>query len=329
MSRFPWQHLCALALTAIFAGGASAQSNFPTKPVTITVPVGTGGGTDLVARRLGKALSEQWGQPVVVENKPGASGIIGANIVIRSAPDGHNLLLVWDGPIVATPILFKRPDYEPLKQLTPLSQVTTQGYAVMVHPSVPAKNVAELIAHIKKKNADKETFGFATSSVGAADHLSGELFRAMAGVEIVTVNHAGTGPAIINVLGGHVPYGHFSFTAALPHIKSGALRVLAITSDKRSALLPDVPTVGETLPGYHYHSWIGVFGPAGMPEALRERISRDIRNAVNSPDVANSFLNNGLVPTVSDPTTFSEFIRQDAIRTADTIKRANLKIEQQ
>jgi len=328
VSRFPWQHLCALALTAIFTGGASAQSNFPTKPVTITVPVGTGGGTDLVARRLGKALSEQWGQPVVVENKPGASGIIGANIVIRSAPDGHNLLLVWDGPIVATPILFKRPDYEPLKQLTPLSQVTTQGYAVMVHPSVPAKNVAELIAHIKKKNADKETFGFATSSVGAADHLSGELFRAMAGVEIVTVNHAGTGPAIINVLGGHVPYGHFSFTAALPHIKSGALRVLAITSDKRSALLPDVPTVGETLPGYHYHSWIGVFGPAGMPEALRERISRDIRNAVNSPDVANSFLNNGLVPTVSDPTTFYEFIRQDAIRTADTIKRANLKIEQ-
>lgn len=329
MSRFPLQHLCALALTAVITSGAAAQSNFPTKPVTITVPVGTGGGTDLVARRLGKALSDQWGQPVVVENKPGASGIIGANIVIRSAPDGHNLLLVWDGPIVATPVLFKRPDYEPLKQLTPLSQVTTQGYAVMVHPSVPAKNVAELIAHIKKKNSDKETFGFATSSVGAADHLSGELFRAMAGVEIVTVNHAGTGPAIINVLGGHVPYGHFSFTAALPHIKSGALRVLAITSDKRSALLPDVPTVGESLPGYHYHSWIGVFGPAGMPESLRERISRDIRNAVNSPDVSNAFLNNGLVPTVSDPATFSEFIRQDAIRTADTIKRANLKLEQQ
>ncbi len=329
MSRLSWRPFGAFALTAVLTGGALAQGTFPTRTVTITVPVGTGGGTDLVARRLAKALSEQWNQPVVVENKPGASGIIGANVVIRSAPDGHNLLLVWDGPIVATPVLFKRPDYEPLKQLTPLSQVTTQGYAVMVHPSVPAKNVTELIAHIKKKNTDKETFGFSTSSVGAADHLSGELFRAMAGVEIVTVNHAGTGPAIINVLGGHVPYGHFSFTAALPHIKSGALRVLAITSDKRSALLPEVPTVGETLPGYHYHSWIGVFGPAGMPESLRDRISRDIRNAVNSPEVASALTNNGLVPTVSDPATFSEFIRQDAIRTAETIKRANLKIEQQ
>lgn len=328
MSRLSWRHVCALAFTAVFSGGTFAQGNFPTRPVTITVPVGTGGGTDLVARRLGKALSEQWGQPVVVENKPGASGIIGANIVIRSAPDGHSLLLVWDGPIVATPVLFKRPDYEPLKQLTPISQVTTQGYAVMVHPSVPAKNVAELIAHIKKKNADKETFGFATSSVGAADHLSGELLRAMAGVEITTINHAGTGPAIINVLGGHVPYGHFSFTAALPHIKTGALRVLAVTSDKRSALLPDVPTVGETVPGYHYHSWIGVFGPAGMPESLRDRISRDIRNAVNSPDVGNALINNGLVPTVSDPATFAEFIRRDAVRTADTIRRANLKTEQ-
>lgn len=328
MNRLPWLHLGALAFAAVSAGVVSAQSVFPTRTVTITVPVGTGGGTDLVARRLAKALSEQWGQPVVVENKPGAAGIIGANLVIRSTPDGHSLLLVWDGPIVATPALFKRPDYEPLKQLTPLSQVTTQGYAMMVHPSVPARNVTELVAHIRKKNAEKETFGFATSSVGAADHLSGELFRAMAGVEIVTVNHAGTGPAIINVLGGHVPYGHFSFTAALPHIKTGALRVLAITSDKRSVLLPDVPTIGETLPGYHYHSWIGVFGPAGMPDNLRDRISRDIRNAVTSTEVSNALTNNGLVPTVSDPVTFSEFIRRDAVRTAEVIRRANLKVEQ-
>lgn len=328
MNRLPWRQLGALAVAFLSAGVVSAQSAFPSRTVTITVPVGTGGGTDLVARRIAKALSEQWGQPVVVENKPGAAGIIGANLVIRSAPDGHSLLLVWDGPIVATPALFKRPDYEPLKQLTPLSQVTTQGYAMMVHPSVPARNVTELVAHIRKKNAEKETFGFATSSVGAADHLSGELFRAMAGVEIVTVNHAGTGPAIINVLGGHVPYGHFSFTAALPHIKTGALRVLAITSDKRSVLLPDVPTVGETLPGYHYHSWIGVFGPAGMADALRDRISRDIRNAVNSTEVSNALTNNGLVPTVSDPVTFTEFIRQDAIRTAEVIRRANLKVEQ-
>ena len=328
MNRLTWARFSAVVVAAFFAGGSLAQGAFPTKPVTMIVPVGTGGGTDLVARRLARALSDLWGQPVVVENKPGASGIIGANLVIKSAPDGHTLFLPWDGPIVATPVLIKRPEYEPLKQLTPISQVTTQGYAVTVHPSVPAKNVTELIAYIKKKNAENEAFGFATSSAGAADHLSGELFRTMAGVELLTVNHAGTGPAIINVLGGHIPFGNFSFTAALPHIKSGALRVLAITSDKRSDLLPDVPTVGETLPGYHYHSWIGVFGPAGMPDALRERISQDVRTAVNSPDVSAALMKNGLVPTVSDPATFTEFIRQDAVRTAEVIKRAALKGEQ-
>ena len=328
MYQLPRRLIGALAFTAFLASGSLAQSTFPTKTVTITLPVGTGGGTDLVARRVAKALSEQWGQSVVVDNKPGASGIIGANVVIKSAPDGHNLLLVWDGPIVATPVLFKRPDYEPLKQLLPIAQVTTQGYAVMVHPSVPAKNMTELIAHIKKKNADKEPFGFATSSAGAADHLAGEVFRTMAGVELLTVNHFGTGPAILNVLGGHIPFGIFSFTAALPHIKTGALRAIAITSDKRSALLPDVPTVGETLPGYHYHSWIGVFAPLGMPESLRERISRDIRAAVNSPDVTSVLMSNGLLPTLSDPATFTEFIRQDAIRTAEVIRRAKLKVEQ-
>ena len=293
MNKIPRRRLCVLALMAFFGCGTLAQTTFPSKTVTMTVPVGTGGGTDLVARRLAKALSDQWGQAVLVENKPGASGIIGANVVIKSAPDGHNLLLVWDGPIVATPVLFKRPDYEPLKQLTPISQVTTQGYAVMVHPSVPARNMSELIAHIKKKNAANEPFGFATSSAGAADHLAGELFRSMAGVELLTVNHFGTGPAILNVLGGHIPFGVFSFTAALPHIKTGALRVLAVTSDKRSALLPDVPTVSETMPGYHFHSWIGVFGPIGMSESLRERINRDIRVAVNSPEVSTVLTSNG------------------------------------
>ena len=328
MNRLPRRIFSALALTAFFASGTLAQSPFPTKTVTMTVPVGPGGGTDLVARRLAKALSDLWGQPVVVENKPGASGIIGTNVVIKSVPDGHNLLLVWDGPIVATPVLLNRPDYDPFKQLTPISQVSTQGYAVLVHPSVPAKNMTELIAHIKKKNADKEPFGFATSSAGAADHLSGELFRTMAGVDLLTVNFAGTGPAVINVLGGHMPFGIFSFTAALPHIKSGALRALGVTSDKRSSLLPDVPTVGETLPGYKYQSWIGVFGPAGMTDSLRDRINRDIRTATNSPDVSALLTNNGLLPTLSDPAAFAEFIRQDATRTAEVIKRAKLRVEQ-
>jgi tripartite-type tricarboxylate transporter receptor subunit TctC len=202
MNGFSWRHVSALALAALLAGTTFAQSTFPSKPVTLVVPVGTGGGTDLVARRLGKSLSEQWGQPVVVENKPGGSGIIGAVAVIRSAPDGYTLLVAYDGPIVAAPHLVNRPDYQPLTQLTPISQVSTQGYVVVVHPSVPVKNIAELITHIKKKNADKEPFGFATSAPGAADHLSGETFRMMAGVEILNVHYKGTAPATADVVGG-------------------------------------------------------------------------------------------------------------------------------
>lgn len=317
-----------LALAATFAIPAFAQNAFPTKAVNLVVPVSSGGGTDLVARQLGKSLSDQWRQPVVVENKPGASGIIGSTAVIKSAPDGYNLLVAYDGAIVAAPLLVNRPDYTPLTQLAPISQVSLQGYALVVHPSVPVKNVAELITHVKKKNAEKAPFGFATGSPGAADHLSGETFQRMAGVELLTVHYKGTAAAIADVLGGHVPFGIFSFTGALPHIKSGALRALAVTSEKRSALLPDLPTVGETVRGFQYQSWIGVFGPAGMPEVLRTRIGRDIETAVNSPEMTTILMSNGLVPVTSTPAAFAEFVNQDAARTAEVIKRAQIKVQQ-
>jgi len=327
MNRLSRRYLGALVVSVLFAGTTFAQDAFPSRPVTLVVPVGTGGGTDLVARQLAKMLSTQWRQPVVVDNKPGAAGLIGANMVIKSVPDGYNLLLVWDGPIVATPVLFNRPDYDPFNQLVPISQVSTQGYAVVVHPAVPAKNMAELITHIKKKNADKEPFGFATSQAGSADHLSGETFRFKAGVDLLTVHYKGSALAVVDVVGGHVPFGIFSFTTALPHINSGTLRALAVTSDKRSALLPDVPTVGETLPGYQYHSWIGVFGPAGMAQSLRDRISRDIHTAVTSSEMSTLLLSNGLQPKVSSPAAFAEYIRLDAARTAEVIKLAQIKVQ--
>lgn len=328
MSELTRRHIGRLALVALFAGPTFAQSTFPSKAVNFVVPVTTGGGTDLVARQLAKSLADQWRQPVVVENKPGASGIIGSTAVAKRAPDGYNLLVAYDGAIVAAPVLVNRPDYTPLTQLSPISQVSLQGYALVVHPSVPVNNVAELIQHIKKKNAEKAPFGFATGSPGTADHLSGETFQRMAGVELLTVHYKGTAPAIADVLGGHIPFGIFSFTGALPHIKSGALRALAVTSEKRSALLPELPTVGETVRGFQYQSWIGVFGPAGMPEALRARIARDIETAVNSYEMATVLMSNGLVPVASTPSAFSEFVGLEAVRTAEVIKLANIKVQQ-
>ncbi|MGE4242081.1 Bug family tripartite tricarboxylate transporter substrate binding protein [Ramlibacter sp.] len=311
----------------LIGNNVSAQAAFPQRPVTITVPVGPGGGTDLLARQLGKSLSEIWGQPVVVDNKTGAAGIIGAQAVIKTPGDGHSLLLSHDGVFIATPVLFKRPDFEPQKQLAPISQVATQPYAAVVHPSVPAKNLPELIALMKRRNAEGAKLGFATSALGSADHLTGEKFAIASGVQMLVVPYKSTQPAITDVVGGHLPWGFFSFAAALPLVKSGALRALAISAERRSDLLPGVPTVSETLPGFVSTAWFGVWAPAGTPMEVRERIARDIRTAVGSADMATLMASNGLSPALSTPAEFADFIRREATRTADVIARANIKVE--
>jgi tripartite-type tricarboxylate transporter receptor subunit TctC len=205
--------LCASTALAQVAG----------RPVTIVVPVGPGGGTDLLAREAAKRLSDMWGQSVVVENRSGAAGLVGAQGVIKSAPDGNTILFTHDGVITATPVLYKRPDYDPHKQLIPISQLAFMPYVAVVHPSVQAKNVPELIALIKQKNAKKETFGFATSALGSADHLSGEQFRIAAGIDMLIVPYKSAMPAMTDVIAGHLSLGFFTIASTLPHIKAGSL----------------------------------------------------------------------------------------------------------
>ena len=320
--------LSAIAIVlGVLAMPLPAAAQFPDRPVQLVVPVGPGGGTDLLARQIAKKLSEVWGQPVIVENKTGGGGIIGAEAVIRSAPDGYTLLLSHDGVITATPVLYKRPDFDPARQLAPISQLATIPYLVIVNPSVPAKDITELIALMKEKTAKNQSMGFATSALGSADHLSGELFKIGAGVDVLIVPYKSTLPAMSDVIAGHLPMGFFSIPASQPHVKAGTLRALGITSSTRSKLLPDVPTVAETLPGFVTGAWYGLWAPAGTPPAIVEKISGDVRRIVASPDIAAYMLNNGFEAATSTPAEFAEFIRRDSAKTAQVIKSANVRLE--
>jgi tripartite-type tricarboxylate transporter receptor subunit TctC len=320
--------LCAIGIVfGVLAMPSPAAAQFPDKPVHLVVPVGPAGGTDLLARQLAKKLSEVWGQPVVVENKTGGAGIIGAETVIRSAADGYTLLLSHDGVITATPVLYKRPDFDPVKQLAPITQLATIPYVVVVHPSVQAKDISELIALMKAKNAKKESFGFATTALGSADHLSGEQFKIAAGVDMLIVPYKSSQPAMSDVIAGHLPLGFFTIAGTQPHVKAGTLRALGITSSQRSKLFPDLQTVGETLPGFVTGAWYGLWAPAGTPPAIVEKISNDVRRIVNAPDLAAYLLNNGFVAATSTPAEFAEFIKRDSAKTAQVIKSANVRLE--
>lgn len=322
----PYLTVLNLLATAALAMTSSvyAQDKFPSKPVTITISVMPGGGVDLTARNLAKVLSGMWGQPVVVQNSAGAGGIVAASLVSKSAPDGYQLFMAHNGDITSTPFLYNRPDYRPLKQLTPISQILSQPYVAVVHPSVPAKNLNELIALIKKKNAAGQKFDYATGALGSADHLAGEKFRLAANVELMIVPYKSSAPAAADVAAGHLPFGFFSLATAGGLAKTGALRMLAISSAERVDLVPDVPTVADTLPGFTALAWYGMFGPAGMPADLAERISRDIHKAVESPEMQELMSNNGQHAAISSPAEFAKFLQEDSARTSEYIKQAGI-----
>jgi tripartite-type tricarboxylate transporter receptor subunit TctC len=318
---------CISALALVFGGfSALAQDGFPDRPITITIAVGPGGGVDVTTRALAKVLSDMWRQPVVVQNRPGANGIIAAMMVSRSPPDGSHLYLAHNGDISSTPFVLNRPDYQPLKQLTPISQILTQPYVLSVHPSVPAKDVAQLIAWIKKKNATGEKVNAISASIGGTEHLSAEQFRLAAGLEdLQIVPYKSAAPALMDVTAGHVPFGFFSLGTAGGQLKAGAVRALAISSKQRLDIMPDLPTVAEVLPGFASYAWMGMFGPAEMPKELAERISRDIHKAADSPAMRTLMNGNGQAVALSTPSEFAKFLRQDAEQTSATLKNAGIK----
>jgi tripartite-type tricarboxylate transporter receptor subunit TctC len=306
-----------------FATQASAQP-FPAKPIRLLVTYPPGGGADLMARLVAPKMAETLGQPVVVENKPGAGGQIGAGEVARAAPDGYTIMLDAANHAV-NPSLYPSLPYDTAKAFQPISLLVRFPNVLVVNPQFPAKDVKELIALAKAKPG---TIAFASSGSGSAQHLAGELFRQQAAIDITHVPYKGGGPALNDVIGGQVPMFFGNMASSLPHVKAGKLRALAITGSTRSPALPDAPTIAESgLPGYEVYEWNAIFAPAGTPAPIIAKLSDAIAKALQSPDVRERVASLGGEIAALNPADTAKFVRQQAELWAKVIRAANIKPE--
>ena len=320
-------HGCALGLAAITAAGwvqpVPAQQ-YPAKTIRIVVGYSPGGGTDVLARVLGKKLTESWGQTVVVDNRVGAGGILASEIVVKAPPDGYTLMNVPSTHAI-NPSLFRKLPYDTIKDFTAIGLIATSPNVLVVHPSLPVKSPRELIALAKKRPGE---LTFASAGVGSTTHLAGEYLRSMAKINALHVPYKGSGQAEIDLAMGQVQYMVDSTPAALPNIKSGRTRALATTGKERFALLPELPTIAESgLPGYESISWWGIVGPAGMPQPLVERLNREITRIMNLPDVKEQVRSLGADSWTSTPQQFVDYLRQETDLYARIIREAGVKIE--
>ncbi len=314
--------MAALAF-AILSAPAPAQ-DFPTKPVRFIVPNPPGGASDITARVLAEKLSQRWGQPVVVENKPGAGAIIGTDFVAKAPPDGYTILLVPSSHAFNVN-LYKKLPYDSVKDFAALTQTAWTPLVLVVNPSLPVKSVKELIAYAKA-NPGKLTY--ASSGSGTSLHLAAEMFKDMAGVDIVHVPYKGSTAAHPDVLSGQVSMIFDTIPAVLPHIKSGKLRPLAVTGTKRSALMPDLPTMAEAgLPGYAASSWGGVLAPAGTPKATIDKLNAEMVAVLKLPEVQERLTGVGLEPASGTPAEFEAFIKAEIAKWSKIIKEAGITAE--
>jgi tripartite-type tricarboxylate transporter receptor subunit TctC len=314
--------LAALALAAVSCS-ALAQP-FPNKPVRIIIAFPPGGGVDIVARVMGPKLTEIWGQPVVVENRPGASGIIGTEVAARSAPDGHTVFFGTLGNLAANQYLYPKMPVDPLRDFAPLTQVVAVHFVMVAHPSLPAKNVKELIAFAKTRPGQ---INYSSSGPGGAPHLGMELFKTMTKVNLVHIPYKGSGPSFIDLLAGHVSLTCDSLLQSLPYIKAGRLRALAVLGGKRSPLLPEIATIGETVPGYELTNWFGMTVPAPTPRDLINRLYGDLSKVLQQADFRERIEAMGASVVGSTPEQFGAFMKAESDKWGRVIREAHIKAE--
>jgi len=306
----------------LFAALAAQAQPYPSKPVRLVVPFSAGGSTDMISRTLGQKLSEMWGQPVVIDNRPGGSTIIGTDIVARSAPDGYTLL-VTPASFTIVPSLIDKLPYDPAKDFEPITLINTTPLVVVVNLSVPAKSIQELIALAKAKPG---ALNFGSAGAGGSNHLAGELFNVMAGVRIVHIPYKGNAPALTDLLGGHVDLVFNGLTSALPLINAGKLRALAVTSLTRSGALPDVPTLDEVgLKGFQAVAWNGLSAPGRTPKDVIRRINVDALKVIHSPEFVEHLKAEGSDAIGGSPEQFAAFVREETAKWNKVIKLANVK----
>jgi tripartite-type tricarboxylate transporter receptor subunit TctC len=319
----------ALSLAAALAtlapqAGAAAEA-YPAKPIRFVVAFPPGGGTDIIARSIAQKLSDRLAQQVVVDNRPGAGGNIGTDIVAKAAPDGYTMLMGSAGPLAINASLFASMPFDPVRDLAPVTLAASTPNVLVVHPSLEAATVKELIALAR---AHPGGINFASSGHGTPAHLAGELFNSMAGVKLVHVPYKGAAPALADLLGGQVQLMFSTMPPALPHVKDGKLRALAVTSAKRSPAAPDLPTVDEiALPGFEANTWHGVVVPARTPAAIVARLNREIVAILHLPDVVERFSSQGAEALGTTPEEFAAYIRSETLKWAKVVRDSGAKAE--
>ena len=309
-----------LLLVMFVAASASAQ-NYPSKPVRIIVPYAPGGSVDTVARLVGQKFTKELGQPFIIENRAGASGNIGTDSAAKAAPDGYTLLMSSSPPLAANIHLFKKLEFDPFKDFAPIMLIVNQPNVLVLNPSVPAGNVKELI-ELAKSRPGKLTFG--SSGVGASQHMAAELFMMMTGVSMKHVPYKGGGPAMVDLIGGHIDLMLETAPSAIPFVKSGKVKALAVTTLQRSGMLPDVPTLDEAgLKGYEFRGWIGLVAPAGTPKEIIAKLHEQLQKDVTG-DMRKQYGEMGLDIAGGTPQQFADFIRKDSDMYANLVKAANI-----
>ncbi len=309
-------------LVFLFAAGLAQAQNYPSKPVRLIVPFAAGGSTDVIARILAPKLSEVWGQQVIVDNRPGGNTVIGTDIVAKSPPDGH-VLLVTPAPFTVVPSVLTKLPYDPAKDFEPITLINTTPMGFVVHPGVPAKNLKELIALAKARPGQ---MNFGSSGSGGVPHLSGELLNTMAGLKIIHVPYKGNAPALADLVGGHVDMAFNGLTSVMAFIKSGRLRVLGVTSLARTAALPDVPTFDEQgLKGFQAVAWNGLTAPARTPKEAIVRIQEASARIIKSPELAEQLKRDGSDPVGSTTAEFTAHLRDEVVKWKKVLDRAGIK----
>jgi len=315
-----------LAAALLLAGvpDASAQ-DYPTKPITMIVPFPAGGGVDVIGRIVAEKLAAALGQPVVIDNRGGAAGVIGTRVAVKAAPDGYTLVMATSGSIAINPNLYVNPGYQTLKDLEPIGLISTTPIVLMAHPSSPEQTLAEVIAAAKR---DPSKIDIGTPPPGTSANLGGELLKSLAGINYTIVTYRGTGPLTTDLLGGHVKLGLNVLAPAMSHLKAGTLKALAVLASKRSSHLPDVPTSAEAgLPGFESGLNYGLLAPAGTPRPIIERINRELRIAIDSPDVRARIAADGGDPMPSSPEEYTADIQKENERWGVLIRKLGLKVE--
>lgn len=315
----------ALSATSALAQGApAADSAYPTKPVRIVVPLSAGGPTDLLARIIGQQLGEKLRQPVIIENRPGAGGNIGADIVAKSPADGYTLFMGTSGPLSINPSLYSKLAFNPATDFAPIVLIASAPFVVATHPAVPAKSIKELIALAKSKPGQLN-FGAVS---GSAAHLATELFKSMAGLDMVHVSYKGAAPATNELVAGQIQLSFASTPGVMPMVKAGKLTALAVTSAKRMTQLPEIPTLAESgLPSYEASVWYGLVAPAKTPQAIIVRLNTEINKILQDKSIRQKLLANDFEPAGSTPEQFDAYIRAETVKWAKVVKSSGAKAD--